>query len=42
MRNFMQNLRDSGMDTGGPAPYGPKDKEMFTNALNRLLTKLLK
>ncbi|WP_127717182.1 YaiI/YqxD family protein [Halobacteriovorax sp. HLS] len=42
MRNFMQDLRDSGMDTGGPAPYGPKDKEMFTNALNRLLTKLLK
>jgi uncharacterized protein YaiI (UPF0178 family) len=42
MRNFMQDLRDSGMDTGGPAPYGPKDKEQFSNALNRLLTKLLK
>lgn len=42
MRNFMQDLRDGGMDTGGPAPYGPKDKEKFANSLNRLLTKLLK
>ena len=42
MRNFMQDLRDGGTDTGGPPPYGPKDKELFSNALNRLLTKLLK
>jgi uncharacterized protein YaiI (UPF0178 family) len=42
MRNFMQDLRDSGMDTGGPPPYGPKDKEKFANSLNRLLTRLLK
>jgi len=37
MRNFMQELRDSGVQTGGPAPFGVKDKEMFANSLNRLL-----
>ncbi len=39
MRNFMQELRDSGIVTDGPAPLGPKDKELFTNALDRILTK---
>jgi len=38
----MQDLRDSGINTTGPAPLGPKDKERFTNALDRLLTKMLK
>lgn len=42
VRNFMQDLRDSGMDTGGPPPLGPKDKEKFTNALDRLVTKMIK
>ena len=42
MRDFMQGLRDNGVDTGGPAPFGPKDKERFTNSLNRLLSKMLK
>ena len=41
VRDFMQDLRDSGVDTGGPAPFGPKDKENFTNSLNRLITKKL-
>ena len=41
MRDFMQGLRDSGVDTGGPAPFGPKDKESFANSLNRLLTKMV-
>ncbi len=42
MRNFMQELRDSGMETGGPAALRSKDKERFVNSLDRLLTKLLK
>ena len=42
VRDFMQDLRDSGVDTGGPAPFGPKDKESFANSLNRLLTKMVK
>lgn len=42
MRNYMQEMRDSGMETGGPAPLGPKDKALFTNALDRILTKMIK
>lgn len=42
MRNFMQDLRDGGLDTGGPPPLGPKDKEKFANSLERILTKMLK
>jgi len=42
MRNFMQNLRDSGVETKGPPPFGTKDKELFANSLNRLLTKMMK
>ena len=42
VRDFMKELRDSGLETGGPATFGPKDKENFTNSLNRILTKLVK
>jgi uncharacterized protein YaiI (UPF0178 family) len=42
MRDFMTNLRDSGVITGGPAPLGKKDKIDFTNSLNKLITKLNK
>ncbi|MFT6070981.1 MAG: hypothetical protein ACJAT2_002830 [Bacteriovoracaceae bacterium] len=42
MRDFMQELRDSGMDTKGPPPLGPKDKAMFANALEKILTQKLK
>jgi uncharacterized protein YaiI (UPF0178 family) len=42
MRDFMQSLRDSGVDTGGPSPFGPKDKERFANSVNRILTKMMK
>ncbi|WP_372654561.1 YaiI/YqxD family protein [Halobacteriovorax sp.] len=42
IRDFMQDLRDSGVDTGGPAPFGPKDKESFANSLNKIVTKKLK
>lgn len=42
IRDFMKDLRDSGVDTGGPSSFGPKDKASFTNSLNRILTKLIK
>ena len=42
MRNFMQDLRDSGVETGGPAPFGPKDKANFANSLNKIITKMMK
>ena len=42
MRDFMKDLRDGGVDTGGPQAFGPKDKERFANSLNRILTKMIK
>lgn len=42
MRDFMKDLRDStGMNIGGPEAFGPKDKEKFTNSINRILDKRL-
>lgn len=40
MRDFMKSLRDEGVNTGGPSAFGDKDRENFTNSLNRLLTKM--
>jgi uncharacterized protein YaiI (UPF0178 family) len=37
MRKFMDELRGSGVDTGGPAPYGQGDSRLFANALDRHL-----
>jgi len=37
MRNFMDELRGSGVETGGPAPLGPRDRQNFANQLDRLL-----
>jgi uncharacterized protein len=39
VRNFMSDLRDTGVQTGGPASYGPREKQAFANALDRALTK---
>jgi len=41
MRDFMSNLREAGVVTGGPAPFGPKDRQKFNDALDRLLTACL-
>ena len=41
IRDFMQELRDGGLDTGGPAPFGVKDKSEFANSLNRILSKII-
>jgi len=41
-RDLMHDLRESGIQGGGPAPLGPRDRELFANALNRELTKLLR
>ena len=38
-RDFMESLRSSGVETGGPKPYGRQDKQNFANALDRLLTR---
>ena len=39
MRNLMQELRSGGEILGGPAPFGPSDRQMFANQLDRLLTR---
>lgn len=39
MRNLMDELRGSDLVMGGPAPYGPKDKQAFANQLDRILAK---
>lgn len=39
VRNFMDALRGSGVDTGGSGSYGAKEKQAFANALDRALTR---
>ncbi len=38
-RDFMDNLRSSGIETGGPSAMGASDKQTFANSLDRILTK---
>jgi len=38
MRNFMEELRGSGVNTGGPATMNQTDRQTFANALDRFLT----
>jgi uncharacterized protein YaiI (UPF0178 family) len=42
VRNFMQELRDSGVTTGGPAGFSNQDRQQFAATLDRELTRLLK
>jgi uncharacterized protein YaiI (UPF0178 family) len=39
IRNFMDGLRGTGVETGGPAAYGAREKQAFANALDRALTR---
>lgn len=39
VRDFMDELRGAGVMTGGAAPYGPRDKQSFAAALDRILTR---
>ena len=42
VRNFMEDLRVTGVQTGGPSAYGPREKQAFANALDRALTRALR
>lgn len=42
MRDFMSDLRSSGIQTGGPAALNQRDRQEFGNALDRFLAKHLK
>lgn len=39
MRDFMDTLRSSGVQTGGPATFGPRDRQAFANGLDRFLAQ---
>ena len=39
MRDFMDSLRSSGVDTGGPPPLNQSDRQAFANHLDRILTR---
>ena len=39
MRDFMETLRGSGVDTGGPASFSHSDRQAFANQLDRLLAR---
>ncbi|AVR95429.1 YaiI/YqxD family protein [Pseudoduganella armeniaca] len=40
MRAFMEDLRSSGVDTGGPAAFSQADRQRFANALDGHLRKV--
>ena len=42
IRDMMTEMRNTGLEFGGPPPFNPKDKEKFANQLDRFLTKSLK
>ncbi|MCX7109232.1 MAG: YaiI/YqxD family protein [Candidatus Methylumidiphilus sp.] len=38
MRNFMEELRSSGVDIGGPSAFSQADRQAFANQLDRFLS----
>jgi uncharacterized protein len=42
IRDFMDGLRSTGVETGGPRGWGIKDKQSFAAAFDRALTRLLR
>ena len=42
VRDFMDGLRGAGVDTGGHAAYGAREKQAFANALDRVLVRALR
>jgi uncharacterized protein YaiI (UPF0178 family) len=39
-RNLMDSLRRAGAVTGGPKPFGPRDRSQFLSALDQALVRL--
>lgn len=37
MRDFMDSMRGSGAETGGPSAFGAREREKFANELDRIL-----
>jgi uncharacterized protein YaiI (UPF0178 family) len=42
VRNFLDELRGSGVNTGGPPALSQRERQMFANQLDRLLARHLK
>ena len=42
VRNFLDELRGSGVNTGGPAALSQRERQSFANQLDRLLAKRAK
>jgi len=42
MRDFMETMRSSGVQTGGPPPLNHRDRQTFANGLDQLLAKYKK
>lgn len=42
VRNFMDELRSNGVQTGGHAAYDARTKQKFANALDRALTRMMR
>lgn len=42
MRDFMETMRSSGVQTGGPPPLNQRDRQQFANGLDQLLAKHVK
>lgn len=40
IRDMMDELRSTGVDTGGPPPFSQADRREFANALDRLMASL--
>ena len=39
IRNLMDEIRSTGMETGGPASFSPRDRQAFANQLDRFLSR---
>ena len=39
VRNFMEELRSAGVQTGGPAVFGARDRQAFANQLDRWIAR---
>jgi len=42
IRNFMQEVRDSGVATGGPKAFDARARQQFANALDRVLGQAIR
>ena len=40
VRNLMSDLRETGAVTGGPKPFGPRDRSAFLSALDQTIRRL--